>query len=147
MSLESLNRDLQYWSDQADSLSGQVKKLKNRKRDVEEVKRNLSAVSSSGSRDVNSQMSKCRRNLSDGISYSGKDARLAEIFDVGKEEKKVDQDGFLSQADDALDRELSRLARELDSADRALKNAQSTVRSTRNAITKERLGNLFQKGK
>ena len=147
MSLESLNRELQYWSDQADQLSGRVKKLRSRKSGVQEIKRNLSSVSGNGSRSVNGSISKCRRGLTNGIRYDGKDGAIAELFDTGKEEKKVDQERFLSQADDALDRELDKIDRDLEEAERSLKNAQGTVRSTRSAIREEQIRSIFQKGK
>lgn len=135
-SLSSLRSNLSYWKGQVNALNAKVKKLRNRRSDVESVKKALKTTVNNNSSDINRKIRSASNKLDDAINYSGRDSQLRAILS-GKDERTLGSDNSLTSADGELQRELNDINRQLGEADSALSTAKSRVRDVQAAITAE----------
>jgi prefoldin subunit 5 len=135
-SLSSLRSDLRYWESQRKDFEAKLKKLKERKNDVEGVKNQLKNIAGNNSGDVNAKIRSAAQKLENAIEYAGKEGQLDSIFS-GKEERAVGGDGNLSSADSEIVRELNSIDRQISEAESSLATAKSKISSIKSAIAAE----------
>lgn len=134
--LSYLTSQLRYWENQADALSQKIKKLKQRKKDIQEIIKNLNSVSPRSASDINGKLKSTSNSIDSGIDYTGKDSQINNIF-----RNKNDQalgDGNVSSASSELQKELRETERKIDEAQREYNKAKEKIKDYKAAIAVEK---------
>ena len=134
--LSYLTSQWRYWDNQANSLAQKKKKLKQRKKDVEEIISNLNKISPRNASDINGKLKQVMSNLDNGIDYSNRDAQINAIF-----RNKNDQalgDGNVSSAANELQRELRDTERKIDETQREYNRAAEKAKDYKTAMAVEK---------
>lgn len=135
-SLNSMKSDLSRWNSTVSSLNGEIKNLKQRKKDIENLRSALRKAANDNSSDVNNKIRTTGQKLETGIEYGSKESLLDSILS-GKNEGGLDSDGFLSDADRELQKELRDCEGKLGSKESELSQAKTRVSSLQTSIRQE----------
>ncbi|MDR1960702.1 MAG: hypothetical protein LBQ16_00280 [Gracilibacteraceae bacterium] len=135
-SLSSLRRDLNQQNAQVSELNDKIQRLKKRRSDVEDIRRELSNTAGSNAGEVNNKVRAAGSNLDKAIKHSGQDSRLQSLFS-GKIESAVGADSHLTSADSELQMELADVNRKINEAESNLAAAQRRVSALKSAIAAE----------
>lgn len=128
-----LYSQLRYWQGEVTRLQNEIKKWKQRKKDVENVQKSLRSIAQNSASDVNSMITKVNGKLDGSIDYPTKESRMDAIF-RGKDEKDVDIDSDLSSAKGALEQEIGICGRKITELEGDLTNAKNQVRRIQDMI-------------
>ena len=128
-----LYSQLRYWQNEATRLRNEIKKWKQRKKDVEDVQKSLRSVAQNSSSNVNSEITKANDKLDHSIDCPTKESRMDSIF-RGKNERNVDGDSDLSNAKGELEREIGVCKSKITELEGDLKNAENQIRRIQDAI-------------
>lgn len=128
-----LYSQLRYWQNEATRLRNEIKKWKQRKKDVEGVQKSLRSVAQNSSSTVNSKITKANDKLDHSIDCPVKESMMDSIF-RGKNERNVDGDSDLSNAKGALEQEIGVCGRKITELEGSLKNAENQIRRIQDAI-------------
>lgn len=128
-----LYSQLRYWQNEATRLRNEIKKWKQRKKDVEGVQKSLRSVAQNSSSNVNSKITKANDKLDHSIDCPAKESMMDSIF-RGKNERNVDGDSDLSNAKGALEQEIGVCGRKITELEGSLKNAENQIRRIQEAI-------------
>jgi chromosome segregation ATPase len=134
--LSSLRNTLNFWNGQKRVFDSRLKKLRDRRKDVVNVKNALKKTADDNAGDVNKRLRAARNNLDSAINYAGKDSTLNSILS-GKDEHSVGSDSNLTSADGELQKEISKIDRDINDAQNDLTNANNKIRETNAAIVEE----------
>lgn len=128
-----LYSQLRYWQNEVTRLQKEIKKWKQRKKDVEDVQKSLRSVAQKSASDVNSKITKANNKLDHSIDCPPKENMMDSIF-RGKDEKNVDIDSNLSNAKGSLEQEIGICGRKIIELEGDLTNARNQVRRIQDMI-------------
>jgi len=126
------HQELSSWRVQVTEQSNRLARLRNRKRDVEHVKRELGSAIASNMSSINNCLRACS-DFSSAIDYPAGNASLRFIL-LGKEERGIEPDDSLADADREIQREISDVSMQITDAESALARAHRGVSDTQAAI-------------
>ncbi len=121
-----LYSQLRYWQSEVTRLQNEIKKWKQRKKDVENVQKSLRTVAQNSASDVNSKITKANNKLDHSIDCPTKENLMDSIF-RGKNEGNVDSDSNLSSAKGYLQQEIGICESKIATLEGELKNAKNQV--------------------
>lgn len=128
-----LYSQLRYWQGEVTRLQNEIKRWKQRKKDVEAVQKSLRSVAQNSASDVNSKITKTNNKLDHSIDCPTKESMMDSIF-RGKDEKNVDIDSNLSSAKGSLDQEIGICEAKITKLEGDLTNAKNQVRRIEDMI-------------
>lgn len=134
--LSYLTSQWRYWDNQAGTLSKKLKKLKQRKKDIQEIISNLNSASPRNASDINGKLKQVANSLDNGIDYSNRDSQINSIF-----RNKNDQalgDSNVSSAANELQRELRDTERKIDETQREYNRAAEKAKDYKAAMAVEK---------
>lgn len=125
-SVAQIRSDLNYWKNRVTQLKNELKDLKERRDDIDAVRKKLASTASNNADDVNKKISTVRSKMGSGINYSVGNSQLQQILQ-GKDEKSLSSDSSLSTADSFLSSEYSTTVNKINTTNTDLGRAQTRV--------------------
>lgn len=128
--LSSLKSNLRYWQGKRDEIDGDIKDLKQRKKDVERIQKTLQRTASNNSGDVNRKLNSLASALDAGMKYS-KSPDLSGKTDDGVGDSNV------AAANSELNKELGDINGDISDKNSELEYAKRQISSYRSQISEE----------
>lgn len=130
-----LYSQIRYWEREAARLRNEIKKWKQRKKDVESVQKSLTTTAQNSSGDVNSKIVKAGNSIESSIDYPERAGSLNDVF-TGRKESAAGGDPDLSGSNASLQTEINTCAQkivqvqnELNAAEREASRLRSLLKS------------------
>ena len=139
--IDQLNKSLKTLESKRKSLDSELKLKKQRKKDIESIKKTLIDTCDKYSGAVNKDVRKMHENLYDGVKKNSNITNLTDHLDT-KKEKSSHSDSNVSLSVSELDDELSNLNDSIDDLNIELTQVKANIKNTRSEIHKKRMENL-----
>ena len=141
-SVAQIRSDLNYWKNRVSQLKSELKDLKDRRDDIDSVRRKLQSTASDNANDVNRKISAARNKMSSGINYSAGNSQLQQLLQ-GKDEKSLGGDPNLTSADGCLKREYDTTVSKVSTKNSELSRAQTKVSELQRELNRAILEEMF----